>query len=289
MSLAKPGSGALDDDLARLPARSSFVAGVVRQHVLSYDGDGPPLLVLPGITSPAISWDFVARALADLAAVHVVDLRGRGLSDRPNHGYALDDYAADVAKVVRGLRLESPILLGHSLGARIAAKLAVTQPQLPGALILVDPPLSGPGKAPYPTGLDAFQQQLREAARGTTAEQVRRFYPHWPQAELELRARWLATCSEQAVVETHRGFEEEGFEPLWRALRPPAALLYGAESPVVTAAGALELQAANPAVPLVEIPGAGHMVPWDSFDPFVAAVRRLLSHFAGHPTEKETP
>jgi N-formylmaleamate deformylase len=266
-------------EVAALPADCRIVEGDgVRLHVLSYGGGGPDVVVLPGITSPAITWDFVARRLAHSARLHVVDLRGRGLSDEAS-GYALAHYASDAIALVRSMALDRPILLGHSLGARIAAAAAVREPGLAGGLVLVDPPLSGRGREPYPTTLDAFLTQLHEAQAGTTAAQVQRHYPHWPHAELALRARWLPTCSEQAVVETHAGFESDDFFDDWRRLEPPLALLHGAESPVVTREGAREAEKANPAARLIEIPNAGHMVPWDNLEGFLSAVRPLLSMY----------
>ncbi|HTF47214.1 MAG TPA: alpha/beta hydrolase, partial [Pseudonocardia sp.] len=54
-------------DLADVPATSRWVHnGAVRLHTLDYGGDGVPLVVLPGITSPAITMDFVVRELTDL-------------------------------------------------------------------------------------------------------------------------------------------------------------------------------------------------------------------------------
>lgn len=285
MTSGPPSTEELREDLRWIEARSRFVDAVdVRLHVLSYAGEGPPVLVLPGITSPAITWNFVARWLRDYAEVHVVDLRGRGLSGRTDLDYRLDDYAADTRALVHELKLDAPILLGHSLGARIAAASAVAFPGLSRGLILVDPPLSGPGRDPYPTSLAAFREQLVEARRGTTADEVRRHYPRWPNAELRLRARWLPTCSEEAVVETHRGFEAEDFFDLWSALRTPAGLVYGGKSPVVTAEGAAALRSANPQPTFIEVSGAGHMVPWDSPAPFRAAVLGLVAEFAGPPT-----
>ncbi|MFP6778138.1 MAG: hypothetical protein VCB06_07150, partial [Alphaproteobacteria bacterium] len=52
----------------------------VRLHYHEFPGDGPPLVLLPGITSPAIMWDFVSRRLADYCHVFTLDIRGRGLS-----------------------------------------------------------------------------------------------------------------------------------------------------------------------------------------------------------------
>jgi N-formylmaleamate deformylase len=209
---------ALQADLDALPAASRFVdSDGVRLHVLDYGGDGRPLLVLPGITSPAVTWDFAVRDLGDVRPL-VLDVRGRGLSDRAPGRYALEDYAGDTAAVVRGLELDRPIVLGHSMGARIVAAFGVRHPELAGPLALVDPPLSGPGRDPYPTTREQFLAQLGEAQAGTDADAVRRFYPGWPQRELELRARWLATCDEEAVLATHAGFHTEDFFDAWPRL-----------------------------------------------------------------------
>jgi N-formylmaleamate deformylase len=264
-------------DLADVPAQSRWVrSGDLRLHVLDYGGDGVPLVVLPGITSPAITMDFVARELTDLVRPIVVDVRGRGLSDS-GKSYTLEDYADDTVAVLDGLGLERPLLLGHSMGARIAAVVAARGVPLRGT-VLVDPPMSGPGRGPYPTSLDAFLDQLEEAQRGTDADEVARSWPRWPRREQELRARWLSSCDTDAIVATHAGFETEDFFATWPHVPAPTAVLYGGASPVVTAAGAAEAAAMNPAARLVEVPGAGHMVFWDEPE----AARRLLREILGH-------
>jgi N-formylmaleamate deformylase len=269
---------ALQSELDALPATSRFVtSGDLRLHVLDYGGEGRPTIVLPGITSPVITFDFIARELLDVIRPIVVDVRGRGLSGRPADGsYTLSDYAADTAAIVRGLELDKPLVLGHSMGARIAAAFAVEYPELAGDLILVDPPTSGPGRGPYPMSLQAFLDQLVEANAGTTADAMRKYFPRWPEAELELRARWLPTCDEQAVAETHRGFESEDFFDYWPKLPATTVLIRGGSSPVVPEEAAAELAATLPAATIVSVPNAGHMVPWDEFDAFMAALRPHL-------------
>ncbi|MEV0701897.1 alpha/beta hydrolase [Saccharopolyspora sp. NPDC050389] len=276
-------------DLGAVPAVSRWVrSGPLRLHLLDYGpADGVPVLILPGITSPAITMDFVARELTDLVRPLVLDIRGRGLSDNPPepatangaaalHGYDLASYAADVDAVVSGLQLESPILLGHSMGARIAAMTATTgQHELRGT-VLVDPPMSGPGRDPYPTTLEAFLRQLDQARDGTNADEVAQSWPRWPRREQELRARWLSSCSRTAIAATHAGFESEDFFAHWPNVPAPVVLVHGADSPVVTAAGAQEAAKANPSAELVEIPGAGHMVFWDEPNASLAAVRAAL-------------
>jgi N-formylmaleamate deformylase len=267
-------------DLADVPALSRWVrSGSVRLHALDYGGEGVPLVVLPGITSPAISMDFVARELTDLVRPIVLDVRGRGLSD-DGASYTLEDYAADVEAVIRGLDVRRPLLLGHSMGARIAAVTAARSAVPLRGTVLVDPPMSGPARGPYPTTLSAFQSQLDQARRGTDADEVALSWPRWPRRERELRARWLASCGAEAVAATHRGFETEDFFDTWPAVPAPSVLLYGAQSPVVTRAGATEAARANPAARLVEIPDAGHMVFWDNPGAALAALREALSRWA---------
>ncbi|OZM81238.1 alpha/beta fold hydrolase [Pseudonocardia sp. MH-G8] len=264
-------------DLADVPATGRWVrSGDVALHVLDYGGDGVPLVVLPGITSPAITMDFLARELTDLVRPIVVDVRGRGLSDS-GKSYTLEDYADDTVAVIDGLGLDRPLLLGHSMGARIAAVVAARGVPLRGT-VLVDPPMSGPGRGPYPTTLEAFLGQLEQAQRGTDADEVARSWPRWPRREQELRARWLSSCDAEAVAATHAGFESEDFFTTWPQVPARTVLLYGGESPVVTAAGVAEAAAANPGAELVEVPGAGHMVFWDEQE----TARRLLREILGH-------
>jgi N-formylmaleamate deformylase len=264
-------------DLADVPAVSRWVrSGEVRLHVLDYGGEGVPLVILPGITSPAISMDFVARQLTDLVRPIVVDIRGRGLSD-DGDTYDLDAYADDTEAIINGLALDHPVLLGHSMGARIAAVTAArANVPLRGA-VLVDPPTSGPGRDPYPTTLSAFLSQLAQAQNGTTADEVAQSWPRWPRREQELRARWLASCSDEAIVATHRGFETEDFFVAWPSVPGPVTLVYGAESPVVPAARVREAERTNPRAELLEVPAAGHMVFWDNPDAGLASVRKALA------------
>ncbi|MFB6784632.1 alpha/beta fold hydrolase [Streptomyces sp. NPDC056352] len=263
-------------DLADVPATSRWVrSGSTRLHVLDYGGPGVPLVVIPGITGPAVTMDFVARELTGLVRPLVLDVRGRGLSDDAGT-YSLEEYAEDVESVVTGLGLDRPVLFGHSMGARIAAVAAVRGKVALRGTVLGDPPMSGPGRGPYPTTLEAFAGQLAQARRGTDADEVALSWPRWPRREQELRARWLGSCDEEAIAATHRGFEREDFFDWWPSVPGPTALLYGADSPVVTAAGAAEAARLLPAAALTVIPDAAHMLFWDNFPAALAALREAL-------------
>jgi N-formylmaleamate deformylase len=251
-------------------------AGGLRRHFLEYgSATSPPLLILPGITSPAATWEFVALELARDLHVFTMDLRGRGLSDT-GHAYDLETLAGDVAAAVPALGIERCAILGHSAGARVAVAVGVLHPGLRGPVIAADPPVSGPGRSEYPTPAAAFVESIRIAQAGATADDMRPFFPTWTEEQLTLRAAWLPTCDEVAVAEVHRLFHEEDFFEWWPRLEPPALFLWGGESPAVDANAAAEAAEANPAAEAVELPAAGHMLPWDDLEGFLGAVRTFL-------------
>jgi N-formylmaleamate deformylase len=220
--------------------------------------------------------DFVARRLTDLVRPIVVDIRGRGLSD-DGDSYALDAYAEDTEAVIRGLGLDRPVLLGHSMGARIAAVTAARAEVPLRGTVVIDPPTSGPGRDPYPTTLKMFLAQLTQARNGTTADEVAQSWPRWPRRELELRARWLSSCAEDAIVASHQGFECEDFFATWVSVPAPTVFVYGAQSPVVPAAVIREVELTNPGANLIEVPSAGHMVFWDNPDVALTVARGALA------------
>jgi lipase len=102
-------------------------------------GEGPdPVICLHGITAQHRAFSAVARYLEASRGLVGVDLRGRGDSDKPESGYSLDAHAADVVRVLDHLGLQSAVLAGHSMGAFVALKTALTFPERVRALVLLD-------------------------------------------------------------------------------------------------------------------------------------------------------
>jgi pimeloyl-ACP methyl ester carboxylesterase len=93
--------------------------------VIGHDvsGDGPPVVFLHGLTSSRRSWDPVTALLADEFTCVRVDLRGHGETP-PADDYSFPALAGDVRAVVDELGLGEPAVVGHSLGAAVAAVYA---------------------------------------------------------------------------------------------------------------------------------------------------------------------
>src|SRR5690348_6913108 len=224
-----------------------FRSGDLGLHAVRHAGQqGRPVVVVPGITTPAGAFAFAARALArspGAGDVYVLDMRGRGLSERAGPGrHRAADYAGDVLALVSHLGLDRPVLAGHSLGARVVASARAKFPGSSAGVVAIDPPMSGPGRRPYPMALDRFINGLHGARQGRGIEQAREDYPTWTDEQARQRGEWLGSCDEVAVVESYAWFHLEAFEPVWQEVEPPALLLFGDASPVVTAADAALLE-----------------------------------------------
>jgi len=248
-------------------------ANGIRQHYLRFGGRGKPLIIIPGITSPAATWAFVGERLGTVFDTYVLDLRGRGLSEAgDNLLYDLDTCAADVAQFAIALGLQSYDVLGHSLGARIAARLA-SQPGSPvEALILADPPLSGPGRRPYGRGLKFYISSIREAQRGMLdVEAVRKTYPSWTEANLRARSEWLHTCDETAIAQSVAGFQQEEIQSDFHRLRAATLLLVAERGGVIMQDDVDELIGLMPSLHVRSI-NTSHMIPFDDLEGFLDVV-----------------
>lgn len=101
-------------------------------------GQGKNLVILHGWGNDVSSFWGVAQELKTNFTLFLIDLPGFGRSDLPAKAFELKDYAEVVAQVIKKLKLSKPSLLGHSVGGRIAIKLASKDPNILEKLILED-------------------------------------------------------------------------------------------------------------------------------------------------------
>ena len=120
------------DDYAALPGRG------IRLHYRDWGGDGPPLLLLHGLSSNSRIWDLTAPLLIERFHVVALDQRSHGRSDQPDDGYGFDDVTADLQAFIETLAIESPTIVGHSWGANVALTYAVAHPDAVRSIVLVD-------------------------------------------------------------------------------------------------------------------------------------------------------
>lgn len=244
-------------------------ANGIRQHLVRYEGSGPTLLLIPGITSPALTWGFVAERLAAAFDVHVLDVRGRGLSETGDLDYTLDAMAADALALAE--ILDQPIVMGHSMGARTAIRAAATVTDAFKGAILLDPPVSGPNRRAYPSPWAWYGNSIKMAVKGCTKEDMRAYCPTWSDDQLTLRAEWLHTCHWGAIRTAYDGFHTDDIHADVPKLTIPTRLVIAGNAPVIQDEDEAELKALLPSMEVRRVEGAGHMIPWDNLEGFLAA------------------
>ena len=100
---------------------------------------------MPGLTNNAHSFGGLIHAgLNKTRRVLALDLRGRGLSDKPDTGYGMADHAADVVGLLDALGLDQVVLGGHSFGGMLALYVAAKYPKRFSKLVIIDSAISWP-------------------------------------------------------------------------------------------------------------------------------------------------
>jgi lipase len=136
-----------------------------------WPGRGAPVVALHGLTASHVNFIGIAECLAGRKPLFALDLRGRGDSDKPEGPYGMAQHGRDVAAAIRSMGLGPSLVVGHSMGAFVAAALVEQDPQLVSALILIDG-----GYVPAISGAQDSQRGL-DATLAMRITQLRQSYP----------------------------------------------------------------------------------------------------------------
>jgi pimeloyl-ACP methyl ester carboxylesterase len=119
-------------------------------EVHEWDGDGPVVVAVHGITGNGLSWGPVAEQLGGRVRLLAPDLAGRaGSRDEPGP-YGLARHADAVVGLLDERGIERAVFAGHSMGAYVAAMAAVRHPDRVTSVVMVDGGLG----FPLPPGTD---------------------------------------------------------------------------------------------------------------------------------------
>ena len=269
-----------------------LTANGIRIHYTRTGGDKPPVVLAHGVTDDGLCWTPVAEMLAADYDVIMADARGHGRSEAPETGYDPATQAADLAGLIAGLGLRKPPVLGHSMGAVTALVLAGSYPEVPGALVLEDPPqwwLTGRPQEPDQaaeerlSGVRAWFTGLKDKTREELIAQQRAATPEWSEAELGLWADSKMRVSPQ-VWNVFAGAPGAAVD--WRqilqAIRCPALFITADvdRGALLSQDGVAALQELLPQARVAHIAGAGHSVHRDQLDGFLAVVQEFLRETA---------
>ncbi len=267
-----------------------LVLNGVRHHVVVREagrtpaGRTPAVVLLHYFGGSARSWAPVMDGLREEVRCVAPDLRGFGDSEAPAAGYTVDSYADDVTALIAALALDDYVLVGHSMGGKITLAAAARQPAGLRAMLLLAP--SPP--TPEPMSDDERERLLTtHGDRDAAVETVRRITHHaLPPALFD-----------QAVVDDLRsapaawrawlkaGSREDISDRMGR-VKVPVTVLVGRNDPVMPRAMLQREVAARVGGTLQVASDAGHLLPLESPDVVVRAIRATLATGHAPPTPR---
>lgn len=264
------------------------VNGVQLRLEVSGAAGGEPLVLLHGFTGCAANWRALSAAWAGRYQSVAFDLLGHGRSDAPADParYAMAATVADLAAVLDQLGLRRVVVLGYSLGGRVALHFAAAYPEWVRALILES---ASPGLA------TAAERQARIATDEALAARLERdglqaFVDYWErlplfasqtrlsaEARAALRAQRLQN-NPAGLANSLRGLGTGAQPALWDhlpAIATPTLLVAGALDEKFTLI-AQQMAARLPNARLDIVPDAGHTVHLEQPEAFIASVAGFL-------------
>ncbi|WP_250518819.1 alpha/beta fold hydrolase [Caballeronia sp. ATUFL_M1_KS5A] len=248
----------------------------VRIHFTQRGAGDVTLVFLHYYGGSSRTWDGVAEALTKDFRIVATDHRGWGKSDASAESYGIADLAADAEQVIHSLGLRRYILVGHSMGGKVAQLIASRQPDGLEGLVLV---------APSPPSPMLLSEQERETLNGAyqTRESVEFVIDH------VLTAKALPAALREQVIQ-----DSLGGAPAAKSAWPNIAMREDISAavthltvPTIVISGELdqvdrlstleaELLPRIPHAKLVVLPGTGHLSPLEA----PAEVSRIIARFA---------
>ena len=244
-------------------------------------GSGEPIVILHGLLGGWDNWYPVAKDLSRRFAICVPDLRNHGQSFHSAR-CDYDAMADDIRRLMEGLGLTRAALIGHSMGGKVAMRLAALSPQRVDRLIIVD--ITHKACRPiYAEAIDALGRlDLGSLARMKDADQ--RLRPAIPDPAVrlfllknlahtpDLGYRWKVNLD--AIRRSHA--EICGAVTVRRYLNP-CLFIRGGKSEYIRDEDWPDVKMIFPRAELVTLPHAGHWVHVDDPAGFLEAVKGFMA------------
>jgi 2-succinyl-6-hydroxy-2,4-cyclohexadiene-1-carboxylate synthase len=260
-------------------------------------GAGRPLLLIHGFTGRGSDWAPFLPALQRVAATITVDLLGHGDSDSPEEParHAIERQAADIAAILRRLGAAPAAVIGYSLGARVALRMAVAQSGVVARMLLESPSAGIEDPLERAMRRAADEQLAQLAERGG----IERFVERWenmpvfaselampPDRRARLHAARLRN-NPQGLAASLRGAGQGSMVSLHGRLRSVVAptLIVAGELDEAGRQRAEAIEAEITSARLAVVAGAGHAPHRETPE----AYKALLYEFVGHAPAGRAP
>jgi len=187
-------------------------------------GDGDKDVVLQhGFSDFTGCWGPLPGLLVERGyRVAMMDARGHGRSAKPEDGYDLTTFTSDMMGMVDHLKLNQPVIVGHSMGGSMATRAAGSYPDLLRAAVLIDPVFRDLDEnqklAIIETRRDAYRA-LKRMSHGEILAETRRKHPEWDDVYIKAGALGKVYLS-MDIFQVYKTFDVGWREDLANAICP---------------------------------------------------------------------
>jgi pimeloyl-ACP methyl ester carboxylesterase len=283
----------------KLPPRGRFIdIDGARIHYLD-EGTGPTLLLIHGLAGQMHNFthSLLGKLKHDFRVV-ILDRPGSGYSTRPARASAtISAQAQTISRFCQALKLERPLIVGHSLGGAIALALALEHPEQVAGLALLAPATRRPDRVPPVfAGLAIASPLLRRLIAWTVAIPLSiknrelalatLFGPEPVAPDFAVRGGGLLNLRPSSIIGASTDLvashaESGEMPPRYEDLTVPVGVLFGTGDrildPVANGKGLAD-KVAGADLELIE--GAGHMIPITAADRAAAFIVRMAQRAA---------
>ncbi len=263
-------------------ARSVATNGI-NMHMVSA-GDGPPLTFIHGLGWDHEMWLPALNRYAGRYRTFAGDSRGHGLSDKPDGPYTMTHFADDWAGALKAVSALPGCIVGLSQGGMVAQALAIAAPELVSCLVLVSTTCraSPDTSANMSDRLESMRKSgaragAEIAATSIFSEGFRTANPDYIDTFIQARA----AQPQEPLISAMAALSDFDYRSGLEKLDLPTLVIAGLEDTLTPPNAVREVATHIPGAELVEMPGAGHIIPAEQPDAFYETIDTFLSqHYA---------
>jgi N-formylmaleamate deformylase len=267
-------------------------ANGLKLHYYRTGGNKPQVVFNHGAGDDGLCWTHIVKELENDYDIIMPDARGHGKSATGKKDYSSKQRVEDLAGLITALKLDRPIIGGHSMGADTSMRLAAKYPELTCGVFLEDPPIILPGEtmgAPDQTMksedmgkmMRRFMLMFKLMPRFIGMSMARKMSPTYPDDEIN---PWLDS-KRRVSFEFLNSMNAMGdmlsadpFEAI-KKIQVPVILFIGDKEKmsIVSKEAAQKAAEANAKLRVVHLEGASHDIRRTRFDGYMPALKEFLA------------
>ncbi len=242
---------------------------------MMFESDAPEVVLLHGASGNAATWRST-EAFWQAAGISMLalDLPGRGDSSHLSPRRTAAEAAAWLMAQLEGRGLDKPVLLGHSFGGAVALEAALAAPERLGGIVLVA----------SASRLKVSPQILSAVAASTSEAPFALDFAFGPQTPDGVESDYHAAAAPTppaAALADWKACDAFDIRDRLGEIELPVLVLHGDADRLTAAKYQGRLAEALPRGERIELPGVGHMLPWEAPEEMARAVASWMDGLPG--------